>query len=64
MKKDKHEKPADNQPQKGLETKEGLPEKTPATDSSKNSASQMPGLNEEKITRQDTFPSDGDNLTN
>lgn len=43
--------------------KKDMPEKTPATDTTRNTASQTPGLNQEKTTREDLFPSDGDNLT-
>ena len=43
--------------------KKEMPVKNTVTDSAKNTASQTPGLNQEKITRDDVFPSDGDNLT-
>ena len=54
----------EDKPQKGKEIKTGLPEKNAMTSSTKNTATQTPGLNQEKITRDDLLPSDGDNLTN
>lgn len=67
MKKDK-KRPTDNMaannPQTGNAIKKGLPIKNPMTDILKNIASQTPGLNQTKTTRDDLFPSDGDNLTN
>ena len=53
-----------NKPQTGKEIKKDMPLKNPATDSIKNTATQTVGLNQEKTTRDDLFPSDGDNLTN
>jgi len=64
MKKDKKEKPGENKVQKGEEIKKNLPVKNKMTDSIKNTASQTPGLNQANTTRDDLFPSDGDNLTN
>ena len=64
MKKDKKEKPGENKVQKGEEIKKNLPVKNKMTDSVKNTASQTPGLNQANTTRDDLFPSDGDNLTN
>lgn len=46
--------------QKGKEIKKGLPEKNAMTSTTKNTATQTPGLNNEKTTRDDLFPSDGD----
>jgi hypothetical protein len=53
-----------NAPQTGSELKEELPAKNPMTDDTKNTATQTPGLNQARITRDDLLPSDGDNLTN
>jgi len=64
MKKDKKEKPGENKVQKGEELKKDSPVKNKMTDSVKNTASQAPGLNQANTTRDDLFPSDGDNLTN
>jgi len=64
MKQDKREKAVANTAQKGKEIKQGLPEKNAMTDSVKNTATQIPGLNQAKTTRDDLFPSDGDNPTN
>ena len=67
MKKDKKsttDNMATNKPQTGSAVKKGLPIKNPMTDILKNTASQTPGLNQTKTTRDDLFPSDGDNLTN
>ena len=44
--------------------KKDLPIKNAMTDAVKNTALQTPGLNQLKTTRDDLFPSDGDNLTN
>ncbi len=63
MKKNKKDNPAESRVQKGKEIKKKLPEKNRMTDSIKNTASQTPGLNQAKTTRDDLFPSDGDNLT-
>lgn len=65
MKKDK-KSTADttNKPQSVGDIKKGLPVKTPMTDITKNIATQTPGLNQTKTTRDDLLPSDGDNLTN
>ncbi|HEX2684126.1 MAG TPA: hypothetical protein VHL77_09350 [Ferruginibacter sp.] len=50
--------------QTGRSLKKGLPIKNSATDAAKNAAQQIPGLNQGKTTRDDLFPSDGDNLAN
>lgn len=50
--------------QTGEEIKNDLPIKNPMTDRVKNSAAQIPGLNQDKTKRDDLLPSDGDNLTN
>ena len=63
MKKDKKDSIGENKVQKGKEVKKQLPIKNPVTDDVKNAASQTPGLNQANITRDDLFPSDGDNLT-
>ncbi len=63
MKKDKKDKPAENKAQTGKEIKKNLPEKNKMTDPIKNTASQTTGLNQTNTTRDDLFPSDGDNLT-
>lgn len=66
MKKDKNitGNEATNKPQTGSGVKKDLPVKNPTTDTPKNTATQTPGLNQEKTTRDDLLPSDGDNLTN
>ena len=58
MKKE-NKKKEDEQKSKQLNTK-NFPEKNNRTDAAKNIASQTPGLNQAKITRDDQFPSDGD----
>ena len=63
MKKNKNRVVTSNK-QPGNDLKKNMPVKTNSTDNIKNTASQMPGLNQEKTTRNDLFPSDGDNLTN
>lgn len=63
MKKDIKNKAVKNEPQTGEDVKKGLPVKNAATNSAKNAASQTPGLNQSKTTRDDLLPSDGDNLT-
>jgi hypothetical protein len=66
MKKD-IKKSTDNKPINNTQAvnniKNGLPVKNPMTDVLKNTASQTTGLNQAKTTRDDLFPSDGDNLT-
>lgn len=62
MKKNKETHIKENEAQSGKAVKD-LPIKTAVTDDAKNSASQTPGLNQAKTTRDDLFPSDGDNLT-
>lgn len=65
MKKDKIKEDASaNKPQTSSGVRKDLPEKNPTNDTLKNTATQTPGLNQEKITRDDLLPSDGDNLTN
>ncbi len=64
MKKKAQNRATANKPQTGKEIKRDLPEKNNMTDTTKNIASQTPGLNQDKIIRDDLFPSDGDNLTN
>jgi hypothetical protein len=68
MKKNKKAKPAENKTQTVKESdsyriKKNLPEKNKMTNTIKNTASQTPGLNQANTTRDDLFPSDGDNLT-
>lgn len=53
-----------NKAQTGEDIKKNLPIKNAMTDNAKNAASQTPGLNQAKTTRDDLLPSDGDNLTN
>ncbi len=64
MKKDKKKKAITNKAQTGEVIKKDLPEKNAMTDTVKNTAQQTPGLNQANTTRDDLFPSDGDNLTN
>ena len=64
MKNNKNDKAAINSKQNGESVNKDLPIKTTVTDSVKNTASQTPGLNQAKTTRDDLLPSDGDNLTN
>jgi hypothetical protein len=54
---DKNHKPTDKK------FENDMPIKNTTTDSVKNTASQTPGLNQAKTTRDDLRPSDGDNLT-
>lgn len=63
MKKDKKDKTIADKAQTGKSGKKELPVKNAMTDVGKNIASQTPGLNQAKTTRDDLFPSDGDNLT-
>ena len=63
MKKNKKDKSGESKAHTGKEIKKNLPEKNNMTDSIKNTASQTPGLNQANTTRDDLFPSDGDNLT-
>ena len=63
MKKDEQDNVAENKVQTGKAVKNDLPIKNTVTDDVKNTASQTPGLNQEQTTRDDLFPSDGDNLT-
>jgi hypothetical protein len=65
MKKDKDKKEKDLAKKAPSQlNKEDLPVKNATTDTVKNTASETPGLNQENTTRDDLFPSDGDNLTN
>ena len=64
MKKDKKEKTGIDKEQTGKEIKKDMPVKNAVTDSTKNTASQTPGLNQVGTTRDDIFPSEGDNMTN
>lgn len=63
MTKNKKYNAGEDKVQVGKEVKKQLPIKNTATDDIKNTASQTSGLNQEKTTRDDLFPSDGDNLT-
>ena len=63
MKKDEQDNVAENKAQTGKAVKNDLPIKNTVTDDVKNTAAQTPGLNQEQTTRDDLFPSDGDNLT-
>lgn len=59
----KKDKALPNKAQTGENLKKDLPVKNAITDAVKNTASQTPGLNQVKTTRDDLFPSDGDNMT-
>ncbi len=61
---DKEDKIKANKAQTGKAIKKDLPIKNDMTDSVKNTASQTSGLNQANTTRDDLFPSDGDNMTN
>ena len=63
MKKNKKDTSGESKAHTGKEIKKNLPEKNKMTDPIKNTASQTPGLNQANTTRDDLFPSDGDNLT-
>jgi hypothetical protein len=63
-KQDKEDKTRTNKAQTGDALKADFPVKNATTDSVKNTASKTPGLNQANTTRDDLFPSDGDNLTN
>ncbi|MGI8584398.1 MAG: hypothetical protein ACR2KX_19570 [Chitinophagaceae bacterium] len=66
MKKDKQDnegKTKPNKAQTGDAIKRDLPIKNAMTDSVKNTASQTSGLNQANTTRDDLFPSGGDNMT-
>jgi hypothetical protein len=63
MKKNKKDKDMVNKAQTREVVKKGLPIKNAMTDGIKNIASQTPGLNQANTTRDDLFPSDGDNMT-
>jgi hypothetical protein len=63
MKKDQKDKTDINKPQTGQDIKKHLPVKNAMTDTINNTATQTVGLNQERITRDDLFPSDGDNMT-
>jgi len=64
MKKDKRNVVTVEKSKPGSSVKKDLPIKNAMTDNTKNAASQLPGLNQENTSRDDLFPSDGDNLTN
>ncbi len=64
MKENKKDNITKNKVQAGAAVKKHLPIKNTLSDDVKNTASQSPGLNQAKITRDDLLPSDGDNLTN
>lgn len=64
MKKHKEKRDIENKAATGKDIKQDLPIKNAMTDDLKNTALQTPGLNQDKTTRDDLFPSDGDNLTN
>jgi hypothetical protein len=59
----KKDKAIINKAQNGEAIKKDLPVKNVMTDAVKNTAVQTPGLNQAKTTRDDLFPSDGDNMT-
>ena len=63
MKKEKRDKVKSTPIQTGKDIKKDMPVKNVMTDAAKNTASQTPGLNQDKTTRDDLFPSDGDNMT-
>jgi len=63
MKKDQKDKTDINKPQTGQDIKKHLPVKNAMTDTINNTATQTVGLNQERTTRDDLFPSDGDNMT-
>ncbi len=63
-KQDKEDKIKSNKAETGKAIKQDLPIKNVMTDSVKNTASQTSGLNQANTTRDDLFPSDGDNMTN
>jgi hypothetical protein len=63
MKKNKKNRPPANEGQTGKALKKDMPIKNAMTDVVKNTVSQTPGLNQSRTTRDDLFPSDGDNLT-
>ena len=62
-KQDNEDKIKTNKAHTGEIIKRDLPIKNPMTDSVKNTASQTSGLNQANTTRDDLFPSDGDNMT-
>ncbi len=62
-KQDNEDKTRTNNPQTGDAIKGDLPVKNAMTDSVKNTASKTSGLNQANTTRDDLFPSDGDNMT-
>lgn len=67
MKKNKQDNENKTKPNKAQTfdaVKKDLPVKNAMTDSIKNTASQTPGLNQANTSRDDLFPSDGDNMTN
>jgi hypothetical protein len=62
MKKEKKVKPEVKTVQTDKDVK-NLPAKNSTSNTIRNTASQTPGLNQANTTRDDLFPSDGDNLT-
>ena len=63
MKKDKKQKAVSMDTPADVSLKKDMPIKNTITDRIKNSASQTTGLNQANTSRDDLFPSDGDNLT-
>lgn len=53
----------EDKPQTGFDIKHHLPIKNAMTNDIINAALQTTGLNQANITRDDLFPSDGDNMT-
>jgi hypothetical protein len=60
----KKNKAPTNKAQTGKAIKKHLPIKNAMTDTVKNTALHTHGLNQANTTRDDLFPSDGDNMTN
>jgi len=63
MKKNNKNEAIANEAQTGKPVKKDMPVKNSVTDDIQNTALQTPGLNQDKTTSDDLFPSDGDNLT-
>lgn len=64
MKTNRKPKVKESEAQTGKDIKKGLPVKNAMTNSVRNTGTQTSGLNQAKTSRDDLFPSDGDNLTN
>ena len=64
MKKEKNDKAIINKANTGEGVKTDLPIKNTMTDAVQNTARQAQCLNQANTTRDDLFPSDGDNMTN